>query len=366
MKILITGVDSFIGKNLRLELLNRGYTNINGINYTNCEDNLLKQYIDDCDFIFHLESLYRSEIPLDFYKVNTESTKKIIDIIGENNKSLLLLSSIQAGNKSDYGESKFQAEEIIKAWALATGNRAYIFGLANEFGKWCPPNLNSVVATFCSRIGNNEEIIINNPNDPLRLMYIDDIINNFISKLDNQNSSIYSEVEPSYGSTVGEVAKIIKIFKSMRDKNTVPDFGNDLTKKLYSTYLSYLPDDSLAIPSFTSLDERGSFTELLHFENNGQVSVNISKPGVVKGNHWHHTKNEKFIVISGYGIIKLRKIGDSKIIEYQVDGDKIETIDIPPGYTHNITNTGERDMLTIMWANEIFDKSNPDTYFEEV
>lgn len=366
MKILITGVDSFIGKNLRLELLNRGYTNINGINYTNCEDNLLKLYIDDCDFIFHLETLYRSETASDFYKVNTELTKKIIDIVGESKKSLLLLSSIKAGDKSDYGESKLQAEEIIKTWAIATRNKAFIFRLANEFGKWCPPNFNSVVATFCNNIASNKDIIINNSNDPLKLMYIDDINDHFISKLDNPNSSIYSEVEPSYDSNVGEVAKILKTFKSMRDKNTVPDLGNELTKKLYSTYLSYLPDDKFQIPSFTNVDERGSFTELLHFENNGQVSINISKPGVTKGNHWHHSKNEKFIVISGIGIIKLRKIGDVKIIEYQVDDAKIEAIDIPPGYTHNITNTGERDMLTIMWANEIFDKSNPDTYFEEV
>jgi Nucleoside-diphosphate-sugar epimerases len=363
VRILITGVDSFIGQNLRAELSNRGYNDVTGLN--DCEDReKLKCCIDKSDFIFHLHTIYRSEDPELFESVNIGTTKTIIELIGNRCKSLLLLSSTQAGNGDPYGQSKLLAEKCVKEWTNTTGNKAYIFRLANEFGKWCPPNFNSVVATFCYNIARGLPIKINNPNAPLKLMYIDDIIGNFISVLEpdlETNDKILS-----YETSVGEVAKLIKSFSTARQELDIPDMPDGLIKKLYSTYLSYLPPGKLSVALQTHTDNRGSFTELFHFGGMGQVSVNISKPGVTKGNHWHHTKNEKFIVVSGSGIIKLRKVGTNEVFQYQVSGEKIEVVDIPPGYTHSITNTGEVDMLTIMWANEIFNADQPDTYFEEI
>lgn len=365
MKILITGADGFVGRNLKIELINRKYNDIIEINnYNNAE--LLMQYIDECDFIFHLLTVYRSDDTTVFERINADITKMIVELIGNRQKSLLLLSSTQVENGSAYGQSKLKAEEIIKNWIAATGNKAYICRLSNEFGKWCPPDLNSVVATFCNNIANNKDIHINNPDSQLKLMYIDDIINYFISILEDRINSIYFEIEPVYETTVGEIAKILKTFHTMRSESNIPDMEDMLIKKLYSTYLSYLSTDAFSTSLEPHTDDRGSFTELFHFGSMGQVSVNISKPGITKGNHWHHTKNEKFVVIRGTGIIRFRKVGESEIIEYHVSEDKIEVMDIPPGYTHNITNTGEIDMMTIMWANEIFDNNRPDTYYEEV
>ena len=365
MRIFITGADSFIGKNLKAELINRNFNEVIEINdFYNLE--LLKRYIDESDFIFHLLTVYRSDDESAFERINTETTRKIVELIGSERKTLLLLSSTQAGNGSAYGHSKLQAEESVKEWMSATGNKAYIFRLDNEFGKWCPPNLNSVVATFCNNIANGQDIRINNHDAPLRLIYIDDIVNSLISVMENENASVYGNVTPVYETTVGEVAEIIRSLQAMRMRSDVPDMNDGLVKKLYSTYLSYLPADGFALPLQTHSDDRGSFTELLHFGGMGQVSVNISKPGITKGDHWHHTKNEKFVVVSGTGVIRFRKVGESKVIEHHVSGDMMEVVDIPPGYTHNITNTGETDMLTIMWANEIFDNKKPDTYFEEV
>lgn len=365
MRILITGADSFIGKNLKAELTNRKYTDVIEIN-DHYDIDLLRKYVDISDVIFHLLTVYRSEDSSVFERINTETTKTIVELIGNKQKSLILLSSIQAGNESKYGQSKLQAEECIKKWMNNTGNKAYIFRLANEFGKWCPPNLNSVVATFCYNIVNGIDIQINKDNAILRLVYIDDIIDSFISVLENGASSVNVEVNPVYETTVGEVARIIQSFKTMRADSNIPSMENEFIKKLYSTYLSYLPLDEFSTLLQKHDDNRGSFTELLHFGDMGQVSVNISKPGITKGNHWHHTKNEKFVVIWGTGVIRFRKVGESKIIEYHVSGDNMKVVDIPPGYTHNITNTGKTDMITIMWANEIFNSKKPDTYFEEV
>jgi len=365
MRILITGADSFIGKNLIAELSNRGFNDIVEINdCKNIEE--LRRYVQESDFIFHLLTVYRSNDETVFEHINTETTRRIVDLIGSQHKSLLLLSSSQAGNGSAYGQSKLLAEECVQEWMCSTGNNAYIFRLANEFGKWCPQNLNSVVATFCHNIANELDIQINNPDAPLRLQYIDDIMEAFLSVLASEVDSVDAEISPIYDTTVGEVARILQSFRTMRSGMDIPDMDDGLIRKLYSTYLSYLPPDELSMPLQTHTDVRGSFTELLHFGGMGQVSVNISKPGITKGNHWHHSKNEKFIVFAGEGVIKLRKIGTEDLVEYWVSGEKMEVVDIPPGCTHNITNTGETDMLTIMWANEIFDKDKPDTYFEEV
>lgn len=367
MRILITGVNSFVGKNLKAELANRGFSNVIGID--DCDNTeKLRSRVQESDFIFHLLTVYRSDDASAFEHINHETIKEIVDLIEDQPKALLLLSSTQAGNGSAYGQSKLRAEECIKEWMDISGNKAYIFRLANEFGKWCPPNLNSVVATLCNNIANGYDIQINNPDAPLKLMYIDDIINAFISimKKEIKSESVYRDVTPVYDTTVGEVAKILYSFKAMRARKDIPDMENGLIKKLYSTYLTYLPTDDLSVSLKTYADERGSFTELLHFGGMGQVSVNISKPGITKGNHWHQTKNEKFLVINGNGLICLRKVGESEVVEYRVSGDKMEVVDIPPGYTHNIINTGNSDMVTIMWANEIFNDKKPDTYYEEV
>jgi len=365
VRILITGADSFIGKNLKAELVNRKYNDILEIN--SCYDKeLLMKSVEESDFIFHLLTVYRSEDSSEFEYINTEITRMIVKAMKEKQKTLLLLSSTQAENDNDYGRSKLKAEECVQNWVHATGNKAFIFRLSNEFGKWCPPNLNSVVATFCYNIANGLNIQINNPTVPLKLMYIDDIIDKFVSVMEKGSATEYCEVDPIYIATVGEVADILQSFKAMRTECNIPGMENRLIKKLYSTYLSYLSTDGFSIPINTHVDDRGSFSELLHFGGMGQVSVNISKPGITKGNHWHHTKNEKFIVISGEGMICFRKVDECEIIKYHVSGAKMEVLDIPPGYTHNITNTGLTDMITIMWANEIFDNNKPDTYFEEV
>lgn len=365
MKILITGAGGFIGKNLKSELVNRKYNDI--LEIEDCSDTeLLNKYVNESDFIFHLQTIYRAEDPADFERINTDLTKKIIDLIGKTQKSFVLLSSKQAETGSSYGSSKLKAEEIAGEWGKITGNKVCIFRLANEFGKWCPPKLNSVVATFCDNISNNRSIQVNDPSAPLTLMYIDDIIDGLIKAIEEEYESLYAEINPVYETTVGELAETVKAFYMDRKAGNVPEIGNELIKKLYSTYLSYLPEDDFSTTLESHTDERGFFTELIHLGGLGQVSINSSKPGVTKGNHWHHTKTERFIVVKGTGVIRFRKIGDSKVIEYFVSGDKIESIDIPPGYTHNITNTGDTDMLTVIWANEIFDSKAPDTYFEEV
>ena len=365
MRILITGADSFIGKNLKAELLNRQYYNVIEINNSN-DVELLKQYIDESDFIFHLLTVYRSDDESAFERINTETTRKIVELIGNRPKSLLLLSSAQAGNGTPYGQSKLHSEECVKEWMHITENKAYIFRAANEFGKWCPPYLNSVIATFCYNIANGKEITVSNADAKLNLMFIDDIVNGFIDTMEGSKDATYCDISPVYETTVGEVAEIISAFPEARENSDIPDIEDKFIKKLYSTFLSYLPLDGFSYPLKTHADERGAFTELAHFGGKGQVSVNISKPGITKGNHWHHTKTEKFIVVAGEGTIKFRKIGIDEVTTYSVSGTKIEVVDIPPGYTHNITNVGDTDMITIMWANEMFDLKNPDTFFEEV
>ena len=365
MRILITGADGFIGKNMRAELRNRNYSEVMEFNDFNNID-LLKQCVEQSDFIFHFQTLYRSDDRKAFEQINYGHTQKIVESAASGGKSVLLLSSIQAGNSSAYGQSKLHAEECILKWAEATGNRAYIYRIANEFGKWCPPSLNSVVATFCHNIANEEKITVNNAAAPLHLMYIDDIVSSFINTMESGHVGGFCDVTPVYDTTLGEVAQMIRAFSLSRETLDIPEAGNELVKKLYSTYLSYLPRDRFAYPLVTHSDDRGSFTEMLHFGANGQVSVNVVKPGVTKGNHWHNTKTEKFIVVSGEGRIKFRQVFSDEITEYIVNGDKIEVVDIPPGYTHSITNIGNTEMITIMWANEVFDPEIPDTYYVEV
>ena len=297
-------------------------------------------------------------------------TSVLLDNLKKNsNKSpILITSSIQAKLDNPYGKSKKAGEDLMFSYAKETGVKVYVYRLTNLFGKWCRPNYNSVVATFCYNIANNLPIQINDPNVELNLAYIDDVLNEFINAM-NGNASIeenYGYIPITHSVKLGEIAELITKFKNSRKDLKIPNMKNEIEKKLYSTYLSYLPENEFGYPVKMNIDNRGSFTELFKTEERGQVSVNISKPGILKGNHWHHTKNEKFVVVSGNGVIRFRKIDSDEIIEYKVSGEKIEVIDIPCGYTHNIENIGDTDMVTIMWANEIFNPEKPDTYFMEV
>jgi UDP-2-acetamido-2,6-beta-L-arabino-hexul-4-ose reductase len=240
--------------------------------------------------------------------------------------------------------------------------------LPNVFGKWCLPNYNSAVATFCNNIANDLPIMVNDPRVLMTLVYIDDVVASFIDKLKNGfiSEQHFESVTPMYEIELGEIVNLLKSFKESRENLLLPDMGVGIAKKLYSTYLSYLPTNKFSYFLKMNMDNRGSFTEFLKTVERGQVSVNISKPGITKGNHWHHTKNEKFLVVSGTGVIRFRRIDSLETVEYLVSGEKLEVVDIPVGYTHNVENLGDNDMVTIMWVNEIFDKEKPDTFFLEV
>lgn len=381
MKILITGAKGFVGKNLvsTLKNIKDGKDKTRNIDiediYSYDVDNTiddLKKYTSDCDFVFHLAGINRPKDISEFYEGNSSFTETLCSLLEEHdNKSpILISSSIQASRDNDYGKSKKEGEEYLLNHGKKMDSKVYIYRLANLFGKWCRPNYNSVTATWCYNVANEKDIQINDPNVELPLCYIDDVVNEFLNALEGHPTAckegIY-EVHPVHHVKLGELANIIKSFKESRGTLNVPDMKEgSLEKKLYSTYLSYLPKDKFSYPLKMNIDQRGSFTEFLKTEEYGQVSVNVSKPGITKGQHWHHSKNEKFLVVSGKGLIQFRDIYSDKIIEYYVSGDKLEVIDIPTGYTHNIINIGESDMVTIMWANEKFDPEHPDTYYEEV
>ncbi len=370
MNILITGANGFIGKNVVANLNICEKYNLFKYDSDNTNDELVN-FIKHSDFIIHLAGVNRPKNDSEFFEGNKGLTEDIIDIMKVNNKNipLLITSSIQAERENAYGISKKAAETAVFNWAKETNNRAYVFRLPNVFGKWCRPNYNSVVATFMHNIANNLPIQITDENYEITLVYIDEIINEFKLALDNKahiNECGYAYVPTTYSIKLGQLAKTIYSFKESRMDLSIANMSDDLTKKLYSTYLSYLPENGFSYPLKMNLDNRGSFTEIIRTAERGQVSVNISKPGITKGNHWHNTKNEKFLVVSGQGIIRFRNINDNKIIEYHVSGNKLEVVDIPTGYTHNIENVGSNDLVTIMWVNECFDPDKPDTYYEEV
>ncbi len=367
--VLVTGSAGFVGRNLVETLRLREDVLLTTFDIED-HRSVLDTALQQVDFIFHLAGVNRPQNEDEFRTGNVGLTGEIVAALKERGRAIpvLLCSSTQAALDNPYGKSKRQAEEVVFGYGKDTGAEVFVYRLPNLFGKWCRPNYNSAVATFCNNIANDLPIKINDPAVTMTLAYIDDVVAAFIAALDGQAvlRDGYAVVEPVHTIKLGEIVELLRSFKACRDDLSVPDMSAPLIKKLYSTYLSYLPTDGFSYPLKMNVDERGSFTEFLRTPDRGQVSINISKPGITKGNHWHHSKNEKFLVVSGQGVIRFRKIGSEEIIEYNVSGEKLEVIDIPTGYTHNISNTGAGDMVTVMWVNETFDPDNPDTIFEVV
>ena len=369
MKILVTGAKGFIGKNLIVELRNQKFHEIFEYDLDSTEDDLDK-YAENADFIFHLAGVNRPKDDKEFMEGNFGFTSVLLDKLRKhkNNCPIMISSSIQAGFENPYGLSKKCGEDLMFNYGNETNAKVLVYRFPNVFGKWSKPYYNSAVATFSYNIANDLPIKVNDPNVDMRLIYIDDLVKELIKALEsNENKkNNYCYVEPVYEVKLGKIVELLYSFKESRENRFISDMNDGFTKKLYSNYLSYLPKDIFSYDLTMNIDSRGSFTEFIKTIDRGQVSVNVSKPGITKGNHWHHTKTEKFLVVSGKGVIRFRKIDETEVLEYYVSGDELQVVDIPPGYTHNIENLGEEDMVTIMWANETFDPDNPDTYYLEV
>ena len=373
--ILITGALGFIGKNLTAHLTNQGYTNLLlfDIAYSENPQQELATFAKEAKFVFHLAGINRPQSNEAFYAGNRDSTTELLELLSKfgNKAPVLLSSSTQATLDNDYGKSKAQAEQAVYSHSSTNGSPVYVFRLPGVFGKWCRPNYNSVVATFCHNIASGLPIEVRDPAYSLPLVYIDDVVRCFTDAMEGKVAQDRSTqpvclVNPVYQTTLGKLAELISSFRQSRTTLAVPNIADEFEKKLYSTYLSYIPSTHFSYNLKMNCDNRGSFTEFLRTPDRGQVSINISKPGVVKGNHWHHTKNEKFLVVKGEAIIRFRQIGTSMVTEYRVSDKILQVVDIPTGYTHNIENVGKEDLITVMWANEPFDPENPDTFFEMV
>ena len=372
MKILVTGAKGFIGKNLIAELKNRKYTDVFEFDM-DTKIALLDEYCREADFVFHLAGVNRPQDPKEFMEGNFGFTSVLLDTLKKhkNNCPIMISSSIQAALNNPYGESKKAGEDLIFAYGKETGASVYVYRFPNVFGKWCRPNYNSAVATFCNNIANDLPITVNDPSVMMTLVYIDDVVAELVAALNgkaNLKEDGFCYVPIEHKITLGEIVDLIYLFSKQSQNLVIPEIpDNSFAKKLYSTYLSYLPKEKVAFPLKMNVDERGSFTELLKTEKCGQVSINISKPGITKGQHWHHTKWEFFIVVSGHGLIQQRKVGSNEILNFEVSGEKIEAVHMLPGYTHNIINLSDKeDLVTVMWANETFNPNKPDTFFEIV
>jgi UDP-2-acetamido-2,6-beta-L-arabino-hexul-4-ose reductase len=369
-RILVTGAKGFIGKNLVAELKSRKAGEIMEFDVES-DPKDLDLFTSSCDLVFHLAGVNRPKEEKEFAEGNFDFTERLLILLKmHNNKSpVLFSSSAQAALENPYGNSKKAAEDILCKYSMETGSPVRILRLPNVYGKWCRPAYNSVVATFCHNIANDLPITINNPDTILNLIYIDDVISELVNLTQSsplQGCILIDNIKDVNTLSLSHLSTLLHSFRESRNNKSVPSLNDPLTKKLYATYLSYLPVNEFSYPLKMNTDNRGSFTEFIKTPDRGQVSMNISKPGIVKGNHWHNTKNEKFLVVSGSGIIRFRKVNTSDLIEYKVSGEKLEVLDIPPGYTHNIENIGTTDMVTVMWASEEFDAERPDTYYEEV
>lgn len=371
--ILITGAQGFVGKNLFAHLKNAGYTALD-LYDRDTPPEKLREYAARAGFVYHLAGVNRPQNPTEFYAGNTDLTENLLALLEEagNTCPVLLCSSIQAELDNDYGKSKRNAETLLFSHEQSTGAPALVYRLPGLFGKWCRPNYNSVIATFCHNAACGLPLTVRDPAYAFTVAYIDDVIEDFIAALSGaavRDMSIpgFCHLTKAYDTTLGFLAETIEGFAKKRLALEIPNMADPLIKKLYSTFLSYLPPEGgFKYPLNTHTDSRGNFTEFIRTPDRGQTSVSVTHPGVVRGNHWHHTKNEKFLVVQGQGVVRFRKIGERAVYEYFVSGEKLEVIDIPTGYTHNIENLGDGDLITIMWANEPFDPGTPDTYFEEV
>lgn len=364
-KVLVTGAKGFIGKNLVLALKANNYEVLE-YDLNNTKDDLEK-YLKEADFLFHLAGVNRPKDVSEFTTGNKVFTEDLLEIIKDNHLTLPLVftSSIHAAKDNDYGRSKKEAEDVIYKYHKDTGNIVYVLRLSNMFGKWSRPNYNSVIATWCYNIAHDLPIKVNDENTVLPLTYIDDLVKVFLT-LVSSDTEVKDINIKTYHKTLGELRDLIYAFKNSRNTLDLDYLQDDFTHKLYATYLTYLDDNAFSYPLTSHIDDRGSFTELLHFGSMGQVSVNVIKPGITKGNHYHHTKNEKFIVVKGEVEIKFRNVFKKDITTYKVSDKELVVVDIIPGMTHNITNVGQDDAVVIMWANEVYNPANPDTYFLKV
>lgn len=382
MKILVTGARGFVGRNLVSQLHNiqsgkaRNY-GISGENLIVFEYDIdsdpaeLDVYCKQADFVFNLAGVNRPNDPAEFMEGNLGFASMLLNTLKKykNTCPVMISSSIQAALDNPYGESKRAGEQLMFGYGKETGAKVSVYRFPNIFGKWCRPNYNSVVATFCHNMANGLPVTVNDPSVQMNLVYVDDVVDELIGALTSEEhrKGVYCEVPITYHITLGDMVKLIDSFKEMPQNLTIPDLGDGFIRKLYSTYLSYLPKEKISYRLKMNIDARGSFTEILRTADCGQFSVNVSKPGITKGQHWHHTKNEKFVVVSGHGLIQLRKIGTNEVLDFEVSGEKMEVVEIIPGYAHNIINMSETDdLVTFMWCNECFDPIRPDTYFEEV
>lgn len=333
---------------------------------------LLGEYCAKADFVFHLAGVNRPQNEEEFMQGNFGFTSTLLDTLKTcgNTCPVMISSSIQAERDNPYGKSKLAGEELMRAYSAETGAKVLIYRFPNVFGKWCRPNYNSAVATFCHNRANDLPITVNDRSTLMNLVYIDDVVDELIRALTGDENRVgdFCAVPIVHTATLGEIVDLIETFRAQPQTLVMPEIAdNSFAKKLYSTYLSYLPKEKVAFPLKMNEDARGSFTELMKTANCGQFSVNISKPGITKGQHWHHTKWEFFIVVSGHGLIQERKIGSDDVLEFEVSGEKIEAVHMLPGYTHNIINLSETEnLVTVMWANECFDPNHPDTFFQEV
>ena len=398
MNILITGAAGFVGKNLVAALNNikegkdRTHPDlaIETIYEYDIDSSaeLLENACANADFVFNLAGVNRPQNPEEFMQGNCGFASVLLETLKKHNNKcpVMVSSSIQATcigrYDSDYGRSKKAGEELVFAYGEETGAKVLVYRFPNLFGKWCKPNYNSAVATFCNNIANDLPITVNDPSVQLELLYIDDLVDEMMAALGGKEHRCefdgidtvlceggrYCAAPVTHKVTLGEIVSLLEKFRDQPATLTMPEIPyNSFAKKLYSTYLSYLPREKVSFPLKMNVDARGSFTELLRTEKCGQFSVNISKPGITKGQHWHNTKWEFFIVVSGHGLIQERKIGSDEVLDFEVSGDKIEAIHMLPGYTHNIINLSDtEDLVTVMWANECFDPNKPDTFFEPV
>ena len=388
MNVLITGASGFVGRNLtqRLYALRDGRDRTRPalridevLLYTReSAPETLAAYCRSADFVVHLAGVNRPQDPEEFETGNTDLTRTLLAQLRQsgNRCPVLLASSIQASLTgryagSPYGQSKRAAEALLRAYSEQTGALGLIYRFPNLFGKWCRPNYNSVVATFCHNIARDMPITVSDPAAELELVYIDDLVDELLDAMEghpHRADTGYFRVPVSHAVTLGEIVRLLRSFHDQPQTLLLPQIPDgSFAKKLYSTYLSYLPPEKVAFPLKMNVDARGSFTELLKTDACGQVSVNITKPGVTKGQHWHNSKWEFFIVVAGRGLIRERRIGSDEVIEFAVSGERIEAVHMLPGYTHDIINLSDtEDLVTVMWANERFDPKHPDTYFEEV